>query len=260
MRGGHGLQILRSAFFLCGQASATLIVGRPECVLSWGSFTPCGPTEPGLHAQALPEPARGSFSPANMHGIRTDVALGLLAELRAAAPADESSVWDLVSGYVEPLSILRATVTAWRDEQPTCPARTQTADNIRLLLDVDLLAASCQHVSVPRNPLLEPEPLWCKPGRAALVCGQACLTFPLATPPSTVLDPFTPRSMRVRDAVAYSSWLEAACTACANLMETAQSRPGGIFCPGIEAGLGPAADWMRAAGFRVWAHGVASPL
>ena len=189
MRGGHGLQILRSAFFLCGQASATLIVGRPECVLSWGSFTPCGPTEPGLHAQALPEPARGSFSPANMHGIRTDVALGLLAELRAAAPADESSVWDLVSGYVEPLSILRATVTAWRDEQPTCPARTQTADNIRLLLDVDLLAASCQHVSVPRNPLLEPEPLWCKPAGPLLFVGRLASPFlsPLRLPPCWIL-------------------------------------------------------------------------
>ena len=66
--------------------------------------------------------------------------------------------------------------------------------------------------------------------------------------------------MRLRDAVAYSSWLEAACTACAQLIENSRCHPGCLLCPGVEAALGPAADWMRAAGFEVWADGVATPV
>ena len=65
--------------------------------------------------------------------------------------------------------------------------------------------------------------------------------------------------MRLRDAVAYATWLEAACTACAQLIERSKCYPSCISCPGVEIALGPAADWMRAAGFEVWADGIATP-
>ena len=236
------------------------LVAQPGCVSTWGSFIPGSLPRNDLHSQALPECAAGHLDPAFADGIRTDAATGLLCELRTADPADEPAVWALVQNYVEPLSILRATVTAWSDELPSCPIRRQTADNILLLLDVDLLAETRQPTSAVHNPLLEPGLQWRLPCGAPLVCGQPSQILSLAPPPPYMLDPFAPRSIRVRDAVAYSTWLEAACAVCAKLIEIATLRPCGVFCHGLEPALGPAAAWMRAAGFLVWEHGVASPL
>eukprot|EP00439_Symbiodinium_sp_Y106_P001666 s6945_g1.t1 len=148
------------------------LVAQPGCVTSWGSFTPGSSSRTVLHSQALPECAEGCFATMPLDGIRTDVAGGLLCELQAVDPADESAAWDLVQGYVEPLAILRATVTAWRDELPACHLRKQTADNILLLLDVDLLADTRQPTAAARNPLLAPGSQWRTPCAASLVCGR----------------------------------------------------------------------------------------
>ena len=249
----------------CGKRFSTVgrlrrhLVSRPACVTSWGSFVPAGAGLEAMHAQALPELVAGHLPDRTAERIRTDVAQGLLSELLLAEPSDEQAVWSLVQGYVEPLGVLRNTLAVWRDGDPACPLRAQTADNILLLLDVDLLADSYQPISAARNPLLAQAPDWPLPRGASLVCGRPCQALALEPPPKCILDPFAPRSMRVRDAAAYSSWLEAACTVCARLLEVSRTRPCGIFCHGLELALGPAADWMRAAGFNVWADGVASP-
>ena len=212
-----------------------------------------------MHTQALPEVVAGFWDEAGCSGIRTDVSVGLLDALLSADPADAESVWSIVSEYVEPLAVLRATVEEWKASQPSCLFKTGTADNILLLLDVDLLADTKQPLPTSHVPFNEEAPAWPLPGGIPLVCGFPRRTLPLASPPARVLSPWTPTSMRLQDAVAYSSWLEAACTVCARLVELSKSQPGCIPCPGVEAALGPAAGWMRAAGFIVEADGVATP-
>ena len=193
------------------------------------------------------------------HGIRTDVSAGLLAALLSADPSEEGLIWNTVAEYVEPLAVLRATVEEWKASNPSCATIAETADNVLLLLDVDLIADSQQPPPAGRVPFSEEAPAWAVPGGVALVCGLPRRTLSLAAPPGSVLSPWSPTSMRLRDAAAYSSWIEAACTACARLLESSRCHPGCFLCPGVAAALGPAADWMRAAGFEVWADGVATP-
>ena len=249
----------------CGKRFASVgrlrrhLVAQTGCVEAWGSFTPARAEHARMHTQALPEVVAGFWDEAGCSGIRTDVSVGLLDALLSADPADAESVWSIVSEYVEPLAVLRATVEEWKASQPSCLFKTGTADNILLLLDVDLLADTKQPLPTSHVPFNEEAPAWPLPGGIPLVCGFPRRTLPLASPPARVLSPWTPTSMRLQDAVAYSFWLEAACTVCARLVELSKSQPGCIPCPGVEAALGPAAGWMRAAGFIVEADGVATP-
>ncbi|CAE7256044.1 Pol [Symbiodinium sp. CCMP2592] len=193
-------------------------------------------------------------------GIRTDVSLGLLAELSAVEEPSSGLVWDIVAGYVEPLTVLRATVQEWSAAPEATPDRVSVCQDILLLLDVDLLADSRQPLTAPGRTISESVPDWPLPGAGPLVCGLPRQAFLLATPPSMHLSPWTPRSMRLRDATGYAVWLEDACRVLASLVEASQVRPGNLHCPGIGDALGPAADWMRAVGFEVGPDDISTPV
>ncbi|OLP82019.1 hypothetical protein AK812_SmicGene37367 [Symbiodinium microadriaticum] len=150
----------RSHAYLCAQGTLCLSCGRQfssagrlrrhlyaktRCVREWGSFTPAQMSDPPLdiHALAPPVPIHGSFAPDDSAGIRVDVACGLLGDL-GCDPADETEAWNLVTSYVEPIDTLRQTVREWAASDAGDEVRQATAENLLLLLDVELLAEHVQ--------------------------------------------------------------------------------------------------------------------
>ena len=266
----------RSHAFLCAQGRVCLGCGRqysssgrlrrhletrPGCVTSWGRFIPddTSPVGGDAHPQAPPVQAPGCLDPTAEHHIRTDISLGLFDDLNSHDPEDEQGIWDLISSYVEPIGVLRDTVRAWVRSANSCAARRNTADNMLLLLDVELLA---EHVQ-PANPAKafpqEALPEWGKPGLAPFVLSGPARVFSLESPPRTLLDHALPDSMRLKDAVAFSTWMESCCSVMAHLLEASKASPVCLQCPGIDRALGPAKGWLVHAGFQVSASGVRSP-
>ena len=156
----------RSHAYLCAQGTLCLSCGRqfssagrlrrhlyarPKCVQDWGSFTPAQTSDSPLdiHALAPPVRIRGSLEPAASAGIRVDVACGLLGDLAGCDPADETEAWNLVTSYVEPIDTLRQTVREWAASDAGDEVRQATAENLLLLLDVELLAEHVQPRSQP---------------------------------------------------------------------------------------------------------------
>ena len=79
---------------------------------------------------------------------------------------------------------LRATVEEWKASNPSCATTADTADNVLLLLDVDLLADSQQPLPADRAPFSEEAPAWPVPGGVPLACGLPRRTLSLAAPAS----------------------------------------------------------------------------
>ena len=266
----------RSHAFLCAHGTTCLGCGRcystsgrlrrhletcPGCVTSWGAFVPEGGDSPPTtcHPQAPPMEIAGTRDAMAIHGIRTDVSLGLLRDLDSYDPADEQGVWDLVASYVEPIEVLRATVRAWASSSLASDLLRITADNILLLLDVELLADHIQPTHQSSAFPQEAVPCWKDPGRAPFVLSGKARTFPLEPPPTPFLHHSDPASMRLRDAVAFSTWLESGCDVIARALTTSSAYPVQVRCPKLDTALGPATGWLRAAGFTVDHRGLRSP-
>ncbi|CAE7496001.1 unnamed protein product [Symbiodinium sp. KB8] len=234
---------------------------KSQCVRDWGTFTPSEPsTVPNaLHSQAPPGPTPGFVDSEAALGIRTDVALGLLGDLETCNPEDENEVWNLVVSYVEPIEVLRQTVREWASLHSGDDARAHTAENILLLLDVELLADHVQPKSSTRAFPQDTLPTWGQPSPAPFVLSGTAQILQLLPPPPVCLDIAGPTSTRLRDALAYSTWLEDGCAVIARALEVCRHSPVEIPCPGIEVALGPACSWLRAAGFGVNASGIFSP-
>ncbi|CAE7613083.1 CYB2, partial [Symbiodinium sp. KB8] len=184
--------------------------------------------------KALPawHAANGSLPRAAFEGVCTDVAGGLLQDLISCNSAEEDEVWDIVISYVEPLAVLRATVMAWASHDVTDQVRRATADNILLLLDVELLADCVQPKCTTRAFPQDTLPVWADPGQAPFVMTGEVATFQLLPPPPVYLDFAGPVSMRLRDAVAYSTWLADGCDTIARLIDVSRTRPVTMACPG----------------------------
>ena len=227
----------------------------------WGTFTPSEPTSTpdALHSQAPPGPIPGIVDSEAALGIRTDIALGLLSDLETCNPEDETEAWNLVVSYVEPIEVLRQTVREWASLPSGDAARANTAENILLLLDVELLADHVQPKSATRAFPQDTLPAWGTPSPAPFVLSGAVHTLQLLPPPPVRLDIAGPTSARLRDALAYSTWLEDGCVVIARALQVCRHSPVEIPCPGIEVALGPACSWLRAAGFSVNASGIFSP-
>ncbi|CAE7415834.1 unnamed protein product [Symbiodinium sp. CCMP2592] len=191
--------------------------------------------------------------------IRLDVVAGLLADLNAISPISEDEAWAAISSYVEPLDALRATVSAWKSEDPSCADRSSTADNMLLLLDVDLLADTYQPCRPARAFPQDDAPVWTCPGRLAFAISGTPCTFRVEPPPPYVLRHDIPTSLRLREAVAYTTWLEATCRTVAHCLTAAASQPCRFVCPGVLCALGPAKDWLLAAGFQPTDFGFRTP-
>ena len=266
----------RSHAYLCAQGTTCMACGKrfsstgrlrrhlyakEQCIHMWGSFQPASslPSDSGMHLQAPPQPMSGTFDLTASTGVCTDVAGGLLQDLISCNSAEEDEVWDIVISYVEPLAVLRATVMAWASHDVTDQVRRATADNILLLLDVELLADCVQPKCTTRAFPQDTLPVWADPGQAPFVMTGEVATFQLLPPPPVYLDFAGPVSMRLRDAVAYSTWLADGCDTIARLIDVSRTRPVTMACPSLDSALGPASCWLKAAGFYLDSRGLTSP-
>ncbi|CAE7333752.1 unnamed protein product [Symbiodinium sp. KB8] len=147
------------------------------------------------HALAPPFFAAGHRTEGPSTGIRLDISASLLEVLQALDPRDEEAAWAAVEATIEPVAILRDTVSEWRASNQGCPIVESTAENLLLLLDVDLLADSLQPVGPSRAFPEETAPTWALPGRAAFVLSGEVSVFDLQAPPPHLLDPLVPTSL-----------------------------------------------------------------
>ena len=237
------------------------LYAKDQCIKSWGSFQPDGvpPRVGSSHPQAPPHQLPGVLDFDAATGVRTEVAWGLLQDLCSRDSVEEDDIWEVVTSYVEPLAVLRATVKAWASLVDDDHIRRNTADNILLLLDVELLADHIQPKSMARAFPQDKPPVWVDPGKAAFVITGDAVTFKLMPPPPARLDFAGPTSMRLREAIAYSTWLESGCAQLARVLETSRTNPVVLACPALDGALGPACNWLKAAGFHIDASGLASP-
>ncbi|CAE7441316.1 unnamed protein product [Symbiodinium sp. CCMP2592] len=250
----------------CGRSYSSLgrlrrhLVSSPQCVLNWGRFVPdCNGRSDAPHPLAYPAAVPGCYQLEFEPSIRLDVVAGLLADLNAISPVSEDEAWAAISSYVEPLDALRATVSAWKSEDPSCADRSSTADNMLLLLDVDLLADTYQPCRPARAFPQDDAPVWTCPGRMAFAISGTPRTFRVEPPPPYVLRHDIPTSLRLREAVAHTTWLEATCRTVAHCVTAAASQPCRFVCPGVLSALGPAKDWLLAAGFQPMDFGFRTP-
>ena len=251
----------------CGKCFASVgrlkrhLISRAACIRDWGRFTPAEDSVASEPAHALAPPffAAGHRTEGPSTGIRLDISASLLEVLQALDPRDEEAAWAAVEATIEPVAILRDTVSEWRASNQGCPIVESTAENLLLLLDVDLLADSLQPVGPSRAFPEETAPTWALPGRAAFVLSGEVSVFDLQAPPPHLLDPLVPTSIRLRDAKAYTEWLEAACFVVAKCLHASCIQRVELRCQGLQAALGPGARWLTAAGFLLSSSGMASP-
>ena len=170
----------------------------------------------------------------------------------------EDEVWELLEAHIEPLQVLRDTVARWRDEGPSSPWRTETADNMLLLLDPDVVAESRQPATDKSGHLPAHIVAWDDLCRIPMAHSGQREVIQLVQPPPFALHYGRPHSLTVRQATAYAVWLEAACDACARCASIAAKRPAAIQCSGLQAALGPASQWLIDCGFEVQTHGLSS--
>ena len=164
----------RSRAFLLGSTPVCLSCGRsygsigrlrrhlavvPRCAAQWGSFKTDQEAPPSSHLMAPPEPVAGlrcevpsPWDPSLSHA--------LLAELDQLNECSEDLVWTTIEDQIEPLSILRATVEAWRDFHSDSSWHAETAENMLRLLDPQVIAEHFPeegpYVEPPVSTLLQP--------------------------------------------------------------------------------------------------------
>ena len=257
----------------CGKLYANL--GRLKRHLSassayrrgWGAFRPVSDSVGEVHPEAPPglvpgdwEDPAGSLDPARVHP-------GLLGELQSIesplTPLPEL-VWDVVVGYVEPLQMLRDTLTEWGQS----PGAGQTpvevlavASDAALLLDPELW---CEDFRAPKDP---PMPaVACPPlpsdgvGKLPFVLSGVEYVLTLGAPPVTAfVHPFQ-ASVPLAAARRQVAWLEASCDALGIALQHSPSSPVTIQLPpsALEC-LAPVPTWFERSGFRVESGCMRSP-
>ncbi|CAE7729788.1 unnamed protein product, partial [Symbiodinium necroappetens] len=161
---------------------------------------------------------------------------------------------------IEPVQTLRDTVKAWRDSEPEDLLVTEAANDLLLLLDPELLADSVQPAPQQRQFPADTEPFWTDMPNIGMPAAGDMIHFQLESPPPRALSPFGATSMRLREAKAFADWAEQACAMIVQCLVNAQGRPFQVRCPGIAAGLGPAAQWLRAVGIAIDDQGLTLAL
>ncbi|CAE7656985.1 TKL-1 [Symbiodinium sp. CCMP2592] len=225
---------------------------------------PCPNTEPepwtSLMCQApgrfkgLVRRARGLVDPATYHK-------GLLEALLTLDRVDCDTVWSTIKDFVEPLSVLRATVDLWASTPCVVPDVAEVAEDVKLMLD--------------------PQPC-CEEFRASRVSGESADTFAgldwrpscqlpfvltgdvavfrLEDPPlKGYVYPFT-CSLPLAAASGFMRWFEASCDVLGAFAQTSAAHPVSLHASAAAlAELEPASAWLLRAGFVQTASGLRSP-
>ena len=218
-----------------------------SCVQEWGTFRPDCQQVGQAHSQAPPEQLTGTHGGDPTLVFHPGVSEPLLQALLAADPADEQVLWDILTEHIEPLQVLRATVNSWaaRVDQPSA---ADTAENLLLLLDPELLGDITVRPREKQDCPADVAADWPDlPNHTILVSGTRSSTS-LIPPPSVRLSPFGSKSITLRQATDYACWIEQACACIARCLAGGSEAAYRIECTDLAAGLGPAADWLRAVG------------
>ena len=249
----------------CAKVFATIgrlrrhLISAPRCLTDWGVFQPSTAARKFQpHTMAPPTVVPGVSVPPPAFDFSSTFSITLLEELRELPQCTEDEVWEVLESHVEPLQTLRDTVTRWRDEGTPSVWRTETADNMLLLLDPDVIAESRQPATDKSGHLPAHEVPWDPLCKIPMTHSGPREVMQLARPPPYVLPYDRPHSLTVRHAAAYATWLEAACDACARCASLAARQPTAIQCSGLPAALGPASQWLIDCGFDVQPHGLSS--
>ena len=249
----------------CAKVFATIgrlrrhLVSAPRCLTGWGIFQPSTAARKFQpHAMAPPTIVPGETAPPPNFDFSPTISTTLLHALQELSGCPEDEVWEVLESHIEPLQTLRDTVLRWRDDGSPSLWRTETADNMLLLLDPDVVAESRQPTTEKSGHLPAHEVAWTALGRLPLSHSGQPVVKRLESPPPHVMHHCRPHSLTVRQASAYAAWLEAACDMCANCALTASQHPVAIRCPGLSAALGPASQWLIDCGFDIQSHGLFS--
>ncbi|CAE7843801.1 eif3k [Symbiodinium necroappetens] len=226
-----------------------------QCVQRWGSFKPTGKVLQSAHLQAPPEQLAGEQQESSFIDFQPGISEPLLQALLEIDPADEHALWSTVMEHIEPLQTLRDTVSIWSDRVAS-PTATATAENLLLLLDPELLGETpVQPRERPQCPADVSVDWPTLPAYSIYVSGDRPY-LDLAAPPPVSLPPLGSTSITLRQATEYACWLEQACVCIAKCLAGGSEAAPCIQCVGLEAGLGPAAGWLRAGGATFTASGL----
>ena len=165
-----------------------------------------------------------------------------------------AALWEVVEDHIAPLEVLRRTVEGAQSRAP------DAARDLCLLLDPTLCDDSVQRLPLSRECRADVLPGWGPIPPASYVTSGHVWTCSLPAPPLCTMAPTGPCPILVKDAIAYSTWLEGACRVLAEAIAVSASRPVAVHCPGFRAALGPAALWLSEAGFVEQTSRVSSPV
>ena len=246
----------------CGKLYASIgrlrchLRNSTKCLATWGAFRPEAGPQVELHPQAPPEQIAGCSRSHLGLGLITDISQPLLDTLRGLCRPSEESVWEIIVEHVEPLDIIRNTVKVWQRTLDSEEDR-ETANNMLLLLDVDLLGEIRVTKPAQQPCPADVAPDWTPLPPCSFHANGTGPPLSLQAPPEVILSPFGPTSVTLRAATAYATWLEQACACIARCFIDQREAPSGVVCKGLARSLGPAADWLGAIGSVIDDYGLA---
>ena len=254
----------------CGKMYASIgrlkrhLSASSACRRGWGAFCPAPVLLEEQHPEAPPDYVQGSWSPRAEALDPAKIHPGLLSELQGLDPPLPELVWDVVVGYVEPLSMLKDTLVAWGQNPGTGQAQEEVlsvAGDAALLLDPELW---CEDFRAPKNPPMPAiacPPLPCDvAGKLSFVLTGAEQAVSIQEPPlRAFVYPFR-ASVPLAAARRQVAWLEASCDAIGVALRHSQSSPVSIrLSPAAAACLYPVPTWLELSGFRVEPGCIRSP-
>ena len=203
------------------------LTAAPRCLTEWGAFVPATGSGP-LEQHPLAPPTLVAGHPAPLLDFSGGINDRLLADLSELHEVPEADVWELMEACIEPEATLRTTVQTWRATPPCSAWKSETAENMLLLLDPSVSAESQQRPSAAPQAVSESMPSWEHLSCIPMMHTGQVHTITLAAPP---LDPRQPTSIPVSAAGAYATWIEAASEACARCATTVAAQPAVPTCP-----------------------------
>ncbi|CAE7562314.1 unnamed protein product [Symbiodinium sp. CCMP2592] len=240
------------------------LASSAACRTRWGAFIPSDHAPQEAHPEAPPTclPGhRGAFladlDPSKVHP-------GLLRELQGLTSLLSEDVWDVVQGYVEPLSMLKDTLEEWsrqpgRDQDPLAAAAV--ASDVGLLLDPELWCEDFRAPKQPSMPAVACPPFdTFNPGRLPFVLSGDEHVVTIEDPPLRAwVYPFR-ASVPLSAARRHLAWAEAACDVIGLTLQISRASPVRVrLSPAASACLSPIPGWLESSGFRVESGCIRSP-
>ncbi|CAE7662574.1 hypothetical protein AK812_SmicGene4613 [Symbiodinium microadriaticum] len=180
----------------------------------------------------------------------------ILAMREHAAPAKVPLVSEYRHLGAQVVAALEGLYKVWQRTLDSEEDR-ETANNMLLLLDVDLLGEIRVTKPAQQPCPADVAPDWTPLPPCSFHANGTGPPLSLQAPPEVILSPFGPTSVTLRAATAYATWLEQACACIARCFIDQREAPSGVVCKGLARSLGPAADWLGAIGSVIDDYGLA---